>query len=60
MWYSTSLYVTYVVIYGKHVSARDIVLDLIYVIIYGKRGNSVAFSPQANYTDRATAACQRS
>jgi hypothetical protein len=22
--------------------------------------NSVAFSPQANYTDRATAACRRS
>jgi hypothetical protein len=25
-----------------------------------ERKNSVAFSPQANYTDRATAACRRS
>jgi hypothetical protein len=25
-----------------------------------KKLNSVAFSPQANYTDRATAACRRS
>jgi hypothetical protein len=25
-----------------------------------KQTNSVAFSPQANYTDRATAACRRS
>jgi hypothetical protein len=25
-----------------------------------KKKNSVAFSPQANYTDRATAACQQS
>jgi hypothetical protein len=27
---------------------------------YIKKLNSVAFSPQANYTDRATAACRRS
>jgi hypothetical protein len=27
---------------------------------YTKLKNSVAFSPQANYTDRATAACWRS
>jgi hypothetical protein len=28
--------------------------------IIKKKLNSVAFSPQANYTDRATAACRRS
>jgi hypothetical protein len=30
------------------------------VTVIGKKKNSVAFSPQANYTDRATAACRRS
>jgi hypothetical protein len=28
--------------------------------LYPEKLNSVAFSPQANYTDRATAACRRS
>jgi hypothetical protein len=29
-------------------------------VIRSKLKNSVAFSPQANYTDRATATCRRS
>jgi hypothetical protein len=34
----------------------------LYLMIMTKKTkpNSVAFSPQANYTDRATAACRRS
>jgi hypothetical protein len=31
-----------------------------YVMKLKKKLNYVAFSPQANYTDRATAACRRS
>jgi hypothetical protein len=30
------------------------------LLFHSKKLNFVAFSPQANYTDRATAACRRS
>jgi hypothetical protein len=35
-------------------------LKIILKLNLHKKLNSVAFSPQANYTDRATAACRRS
>jgi hypothetical protein len=34
--------------------------NLLNIGIMYLKNNSMAFSPQANYTDRATAACQRS
>jgi hypothetical protein len=37
-----------------------IILKLYYRSFLCNDKNSVAFSPQANYTDRATAACRRS
>jgi hypothetical protein len=36
-----------------------IIWEIVYIKLK-KKLNSVAFNPQANYTDRATAACRRS
>jgi hypothetical protein len=41
-------------------SAHFTLLDLVILTMFGEKKNSVVFSPQTKYTDRATAACRRS
>jgi hypothetical protein len=44
----------------KFHDTSTVISGYLYIGIKTKKKNSVVFSPQANYTDRATAACRRS